>query len=195
MQIEEFGAKSCEGGVCALKAWKIDRRVDILSGKLNDAPQRNVIHVDFDSFSEEERMLFQKVDEIEEEFLRTKNEEILEKNADLILKNYEIILKRVTELYCHVVPATLGAFGNREIIEFYFNQHFLNFNIDLAECLERVRGWSENECNEFLEDLHTSGSRFYRIPRGFNEFNDADITKFKNPKMDKTKTDSNPPQS
>ena len=49
-----------------MKPWQLDRRVDDLSEKLKDTAIGSVIHLDFNSFSEAEKLVFSKVDEIEE---------------------------------------------------------------------------------------------------------------------------------
>jgi hypothetical protein len=86
-----------------LKAWQLGRKVNKLSEKIKDTTCESIIHLDFESFSEAEKLLFKKVDEVEEEYQRTGNEKLLEKNFDLILKNIEVMLWRVTQLYCSAV--------------------------------------------------------------------------------------------
>jgi hypothetical protein len=171
-----------------MKAQKLKRKVDDLSDKISDAAPGGPVHVDFESFSDAEKLLFQKVDEVEREYLRTGNNELLVKNADLILKNREVIVKRVTELYCHVVPTVLGFYGKPEIVEYFFKLHFLNFDADLAECLTHVRTWSEKDCEAFLVDLKRTGGLFFRLPRGFNEYNDRNLARLK--KSKKVRLDS-----
>ena len=119
--------------------------MDDLSEKLKDTTLGSVIHVDFDSFSEAEKLVFRKVDEIGEKYRQTGSEGVLRENADLISKNLEIIFRRVTELYCYVVPMVLGSGGSQEIVEYFFKLHFYNFEADLNECLANVRKWSEKD--------------------------------------------------
>ena len=107
MQVEKLGAESGKRGVCSLKAWQLNRRVDGLSKELTDPGSGGIVHLDFESFSEAEKLLFRKVEEIEAEFLRTGTTENLEKSTELILKNFEVIMRRVTELYCFAVPICL----------------------------------------------------------------------------------------
>ena len=130
----------------------------------------NMVHIDFDSFSEEEKRLFRKVDEIEEKYLQTGNMEPYAENLELIYKNLEVILRRVREMYCYVVPMVLGCNGTKEIVEHFFKLHFYNFEADLTECLMHVNTWSEKDRREFLSELQKNGSfLLFRIPRGFND--------------------------
>jgi hypothetical protein len=158
-----------------LKAWQLDRRVNTLSEKIKDTTSKELIHLDFDSFSEAEKLLFRKVDEIEEKYLQTGSTEHLDENFELICKNLEVIFRRVRELYCYVVPMVLGSDGSHEIVEYFFKLHFLNFEADLAECLANERSWSEKDRDDFLADIRKNGSFFFRIPRGFKEHNDKDL--------------------
>jgi hypothetical protein len=163
---------------------ELSRRVDDLSEKLKDTTAGSIIRLDFDSFSEAEKLAFSRVDEIEEKYRQTGSESILKENADLISKNLEIIFRRVTELYCYVVPMVLGSDGSHEIVEYFFKLHFYNFEADLAECLANVRKWSEKDRQDFHLDLKQHGSLFPRIPRGFTERNTVKGRKRKEEKND-----------
>jgi hypothetical protein len=174
VQVENVGAESRKRGVCSLKAWQLKRRVDGLSKELSDPGSGGIVHLDFESFPEAEKLLFHKVGEIEAEFLRTGSTENLEKRMELILKEFEVVLRRVTELYCFAVPICLGSVVDREIAEYFFKLHFYNFEADLSECLEHVRTWSDEDRAEFVADLKKNGSMLFRIPRGFGE-DDTDL--------------------
>ncbi len=152
-----------------MKTQNIAGRVDFLSEKLRDPTSGSFVHLDFNSFSEAEKQLFRKVDEVAEEFQKTGNEQLLLQNADLIIKNLEVLFNRVTDLYCYVVPQAIGCGTNQELIEYFFKQHFLNFEKDLAECMANLSRWSEKDREEFLCDLKKHGPLYYRIPRGFSQ--------------------------
>jgi hypothetical protein len=154
-----------------LKNERLFRRVESLSEKLEDKDSASMLRIDFDSFSEAEKALFRKVDEIEEKFHQTGSLEPEAENFALVYKNLEVIWRRVTELYCYVVPMVLGSDGSKEIVEYFFKLHFYNFEADLIECLMNVRKWTEKDRCEFLCDLQKSGPVFHKIPRGFNEYN------------------------
>jgi len=151
-----------------MKPWQLNNKVNNLTGRLAD-PISSGIKFDFNSFSEAEKLLFAKVDEIEEKYRQTGSEEVLVENADLIFKNMEVILRRVTELYCYAVPMVLGCDGSHEIVEYFFRLHFHNFQSDLSECLAHVRTWSEKDREEFLLDLKQNGAPFFRLPRGYSD--------------------------
>jgi hypothetical protein len=154
-----------------MKNERLFRRVDSLSEKLADKTVGSFVHIDFESFSEEEKHLFRRVDEIEEKYLQTGSMEVLAENSELIYKNLEVILRRVREMYCYVVPMVLGSDGSKDVVEYFFKLHFYNFEADLVECLKNLRGWSEKDRKEFLADLAKNGSIFFRVPRGFNGHN------------------------
>ncbi|MGA2524599.1 MAG: hypothetical protein ABSF65_10665 [Candidatus Bathyarchaeia archaeon] len=146
------------------------RRVGDISEKLKDPTANSILHLDFNSFSEAEKALFRKVQEIEEEFRKTGNENLLFENADLLLKPSEIIMTRITELYCYVIKTLLACDEKREIVDYFFKLHFYNFEIDLVECLTNVRkNWSDKDREEFLADVKRNDVHPFRIPRGFDE--------------------------
>jgi hypothetical protein len=153
-----------------MKSWKLNQKIDTLSKKLNDTTSENTVRLDFESFSEAEKLLFQKIAEIREEYQRTGNIEVLEKNANLVEKDLEVILTRVIQLFSDVVPRVLGCEGNFEVAEYFFQLHFRNFIADLGECLTQVGTWSDEDRKEFIDDLRKNGSFFFRLPRGINEY-------------------------
>ena len=165
-----------------VKNFELVKRIDNLSKKINTPNPQEIIHIDFKSFSDAERILFQKVDKIEEEFKKTGDEEILLKNAELLLKPSEVILRRITELYCYVATTVLAGGQNKEIIDYFFKLHFYNFETDLSECLSHFRTWTDKDKEEFLSDLKENGAHMFRIPRGFNEDNCKEIAALKDSK-------------
>jgi hypothetical protein len=152
-----------------VKNFELAKRIENLTNKINDPDTESIIHLDFESFSEAEKVLFRKVEEIEEEFKKTGDQEILFKNAEFLLKPSEIIFRRITELYCYVATTVLACGESREIVDHFFKLHFYNFEVDLAECLEKTRTWTDKEKEEFLQDLKRSGTHLFRFPRGFDK--------------------------
>jgi hypothetical protein len=132
--------------------------------------QSDVVRLDFDSFSEPEKQLFNKIWEIQQEYGLSPPADVVEVNKELIFKALEIVFRRVLELFLFTVPK---AFCWNEIEEWYFKLHFYNFFEDLEECLERVRKWSEKDREEFLKDMKEHGmmNKVFRIPRGLNDRN------------------------
>lgn len=149
-----------------MKSRNLDERVNALSEKLKPVPS-DVIRIDFDSFTEPEKQVFRKVWEVEQEYGSSPPADVLEANMEFIFKATEIVSWRVVELFMFVMRETLGG---DEIEDWYFKLHFCNFFEDLAECLKRVRNWSEKDRQEFLEDMKQHGglNKVFRIPRGFN---------------------------
>ena len=165
-----------------MKASDLIKRVDGLSEKFNETKPAGMVHLDFDSFSEAEKLLLQKVREIEEKYLHTGSEENLIENAKLVFKSMEIIYTRVRELYCHVTPIILRCGEDKEIVEHFFRLHFYNFESDIVECLTRVQSWTEKDREKFVRNLRKYGPLYFRIPRGFNEENNESFLDLNNSK-------------
>jgi hypothetical protein len=147
-----------------MKTWQLNKRVVNLSEKLKPVPS-DVVRLDFDSFPEPEKQLFRKVWEIQEKYGSEPPASVIEANAEFIFKASDVIGWRVLELFMFVMRELLGG---DEIEEWYFKLHFYNFFVDLKECLDRVRKWSEKDREEFLRDMKESDmlDKVFRIPRG-----------------------------
>jgi hypothetical protein len=169
-----------------LKTWSLTRKIDCLSEKLADSSHPEV-RLDVDSFCEAEKILFRRVDEIAEEYRQTGSAELLLENSDLISKNLEVFLKRVRELYCYAVPKVLGCGEADGVVEYFFRLLFINFEVDLKECLAQVRLWSEKDRAEFALDLKNNNRVFFRIPRGLNDVDDLDISEDSGNRMEEKK--------
>ena len=174
-----------------VKNFGLDKRIDNLSKKINDTNPEEIIHIDFKSFSDAERILFQKVNEIYEEFRKTGDEEILLKNAELLLKPSEVIFRRITDLYCYVATTLLAGGQNKEIVDYFFKLYFYNFETDLSECLSRLRTWTDKDKEEFLSDLKENGAHLFRIPKVYDEYNCKEIGALKDSKDLDEKRDQN----
>jgi len=164
-----------------MKSWQLDRRVGVLSEKLKPLTS-DVIRLDFDSFSEPEKELFNKIWEIQREYGLSPPADVIDANKELIFKSREIIGWRVIQLFMFVMKEFLE---QDEIEEWYFKLHFYNFFEDLKECLANVRKWSEKDREEFLLDMKENDmmNKVFRIPRGFNK-NDTPKTDKKKAKVD-----------
>jgi hypothetical protein len=152
-------------------------KVEKISEKLKDPTAGTLLHIDFDSFSEAEKALFRKVDQISQEYDRTGNYEILVENGDLIYKDIEIIHKRIKDMYCYTIPTAVAAYSaiDREIIDYFFQLHFMNFEADFFQCVKHLQTWAKRDIDAFLSDLKKIGPCFYRIPRGFNDDNSKEF--------------------
>jgi hypothetical protein len=152
-----------------MKSWQLDRRVGALSEKLKPVSS-DVVRLDFESFSEPEKQLFNKIWEIQQEYGFSPPADVIEANKELVFKASEVISWRVIQLFMFVMKELLG---EDEIEEWYFKLHFYNFFVDLKECLANVRKWSEKDRQDFLKDMkeHDTMNKVFRIPRGFNDHN------------------------
>jgi hypothetical protein len=150
-----------------LKTSQLDRRVQALSEKLR-AASSDVARLDFDSFSEPEKQLFNRIWEIQDEYGLSPPSDVVEASAELIFKAREVIGWRVIQLFMFVMKELL--WGD-EIEDWYFKLHFYNFFESLKECLANVRKWSENDREEFLRDMKESDmmDKVFRVPRDPNE--------------------------
>jgi len=127
----------------------------------------DVIRVDFDSFSEPEKRLFNRIWEIQQEYGVSPPVDVIEANKELIFKASEVIVWRVIQLFVFVMKELLV---HDEVEEWYFKLHFYNFFADLSECLANVRKWSERDREEFLRDMKENDmmNKVFRIPRSSN---------------------------
>jgi hypothetical protein len=157
-----------------LKVEPLNRKINRLEEKLADPPHSE-IKLDLDCFSEAEKILFGRVDEIAKEYRQTGSVEVLLKNSDLISKNLEVILRRVRELYCHIVPRVLGCGETDAVVEYFFWLLFFNFEADLKDCLAHLAAWSKKDREAFAQDLKDNKAVFFRIPRDLNDFSDLDL--------------------
>jgi len=163
-----------------MKSWHLDRRVGALSEKLKPVAS-DVVRLDFDSFSEAEKQLFNRIWEIQNEYGLNPPADVIEKNRELIFKASEVLGWRVIQLFIFVMKELLH---EDEIEEWFFKLHFFNFFEDLKECLANVRRWSEKDREEFLRDMkeHDAMNKVFRIP---SRINDHKIVKDKNKKKAK----------
>ena len=167
-----------------MKTSDMFNRVENLSEKLRDTTTGTLLQVDFNSLSEAEKKLFLKVDEVNEEYLRTGSDEVLADNIELIYKSIEVMYKRIAELYCYTVPRAISGVTaiDFEIVNHFFQLHFLNFEADLVECVKNLQRRNESERQNFLCDLKKNGPFFFRIPRGFNDHNNKILGEIDNSK-------------
>jgi hypothetical protein len=153
-----------------MKSWRLDRRVSALSEKLKPVSS-DVVRLDFDSFTEPEKQLFNKIWEIQKEYGLNPPADVIEKNKELIFKASEVISWRVIQLFMFVMKELLE---EDEIEEWYFKLHFYNFLEDLKECLANVGRWTEKDREEFLHDLKEACQL---LEIGFEYITDMDGTK------------------
>ena len=151
----------------------MNRHLEKLSEKLIDTTVDSHLTLNFSSLSEAEQSLFERVNEISEEYHRTGNEELLVKNNDLIRKDINIMHKRVTEMYCYTVLMTIcGLTGlDEQIVKYFFELHFLNFEADLFECVRNLQTWEKSDCQEFFNEQEGKTRKYYSIPRSYGRYN------------------------
>jgi hypothetical protein len=122
------------------------------------------IRIDFDSFTEPERQLFNRVWEIRDEYGSAPPAEVLDANRDFLLKAQQVVFVRVMELFMFVLRELLL---DGEVEEWFLNLHAYNFFEDLSECLGNLRKWPVQDREQFLRGLKENGllDRVCRIPR------------------------------
>jgi hypothetical protein len=119
-----------------LKSWQLNKKVMGLSDKLTDSAKTET-RFDYNCFSEPERKLLDKVQEIVDEYApASPPQDVIEKNADLWYKGLEIFGRRATELFVEVVPES---FCCDELETWYFKVYFYNFWLDWMDSVKEVR--------------------------------------------------------
>ena len=159
-----------------VKNYDLGKRIDNLAKKITDPESEKIIHIDFESFSEAEKTLFRKTNEIVEEFLKTGNGDIPIEDMELIVKSLETKLRRITELYCYFAKKFLTLNESKEIADYFFNLHFYNFDADLTEIMAFVHTWTNEEKEEFLSFLKKNGAKIPRIRRKYSELNCQEVS-------------------
>jgi len=151
-----------------LRFGRLEKKVGSLEEKLKPVPSEGV-RIDFDSFSDPEKLLFRRIWDIEEKYGFSPPPDVLVADMELLLKAGEIVCMRVTELFMVVLR---GFLARGEVEEWFLKLHFYNFLEDLCECVSNVRKWSVQDREEFLRDMNEKGWKdtVYRIPRGFSEY-------------------------
>jgi hypothetical protein len=155
-----------------MKNDQITKRIEEIDKKLQD-PAQKPVRIDYDSFSEAEKKLFEAVAKIQLQDPQTGNHTLIDENNAYFNKVIEVMYNRIRELYCNTIPTAIAGSTLLEldVINYYFKLHFLNFETDLYECLQNLTRWTEKDQQEFVDDLKKNGTRYFRIPRGFNDHN------------------------
>ena len=155
-----------------MKNDQIAKRIEEIDKKLQD-PAQLPVRIDYDSFSEAEKKLFEAVVKIQLQDQQTGNQTLIDENNAYFNKVIEVMYDRIRELYCNTIPTALAGFTllDFDVINYYFKLHFLNFETDLCECLQNLSRWTEKDQQEFVDDLKKNGTHYFRIPRGFNDRN------------------------
>ena len=147
-----------------MKPWHLNRRVNKLSQEITD-PVKTEAKIDFNSLSEPERQLLDKVQEIVDKYApASPPKDVIEKNADLWNKGLEIFARRALELFVDVMPASLCC---DELEEWYFKMYFYNFLFDWLESVQRLREMPKERHDELLCERRDMGllDRIFRIRR------------------------------
>lgn len=151
-----------------MKPWQLKRRVNSLSKQLAD-PVETEIKIDFNSLSEPERQLFDKVQEIVDKYAPAEPpQDVIAKYGDLWVKGLEIFLRRVTELFVDVVPAS---FCCDELGKWYFKLYFYNFWLDWMESMKELREMPKEKHDALLLERREKGllDVVFRVPRSLPE--------------------------
>jgi hypothetical protein len=147
-----------------LKPWQLNRKVGNLTRELDDSA-KSVTRIDINCLTEQERKLFDRVQEIIDKYApASPPQDFIEKNADLWYKGLEIFGKRAVELFVEVVPAS---FCCDEIEEWYFKVYFYNFWLDWLESVEQLREMPKEQREALLYERREMGmlDRVFRLHR------------------------------
>jgi hypothetical protein len=147
-----------------LKPWQLNRKVEGLSTKI-DSPAKTETCFDINCFSEPERHLLNKIQEITDRYAPAMPpKDVIEKNADLWYKGLEIFGRRATELFVEVVPDSLCC---DELEQWYFKLYFHNFWLDWMDSIKEVRKMPKEKRDELLLERREMGllDRVFRLKR------------------------------
>lgn len=147
-----------------MKPWQLNRKVKVLSTKI-DNPVQTETRFDINCFSEPERHLLNKIQEITDRYAPAMPpKDVIEKNADLWYKGLEIFGKRATDLFVEVVPDSLCC---DELEKWYFKLYFHNFLLDWMESIKEVREMPKEKRDELLLERREMGllDRVFRLKR------------------------------
>ena len=147
-----------------MKPWHLNRRVNKLSQEITD-PVKTEAKIDFNSLSEPERQLLDKVQEIVDKYApASPPKDVIEKNADLWNKGLEIFARRALELFVDVMPASLCC---DELEEWYFKMYFYNFLFDWLESVQKLREMPEERRKALLCERKDMGllDKVFRLHR------------------------------
>jgi hypothetical protein len=127
-----------------MKTSALSKRVDDLSMKIVDEPKEHIARFDDSSFTDAEKLLFRKIEELQEQYGARLNPEVLEANKDLIFKAHEILLHYAVDTFRFTL---LCFFGNPESQrdKNLFTLFFYNFLLDVRECLKEAQKHPESE--------------------------------------------------
>jgi hypothetical protein len=147
-----------------MKSWQLNRKVKGLSCKLDDSAKTET-RIDYNCFSEAERKLLDRVQEIIDKYKPgSPPDDVIEKNADLWNKGLEIFGRRAMELFVDVMPAVLCC---DELEEWYFKLYFHNFLFDWIESVKQVREMPKEKRDALILERREMGmlDRVFRLHR------------------------------
>jgi hypothetical protein len=147
-----------------LKSWQLNKKVKGLSSRINDSVKTET-RIDINCFSEPERKLLDKVQEIVDKYAPSgPPQDVIEKNSDLWYKGLEIFGRRAMELFVEVIP---DSFCCDELEEWYFKVYFYNFWLDWLESVEQLREMPKERHDALLYERREMGllDKVFRIPR------------------------------
>ena len=132
-----------------MKPSQLTKRIEELSEKLKPVPSEG-IRIDFNSFTEPERLVLLKNFELDDKYRSKWTREIILENKDLIVKGNEIVIRRVIELVESTMP---GALMLDELEAWFFKFDFHDFWRRWIECQKNLKKWSKKDREDFLRDI------------------------------------------
>jgi hypothetical protein len=153
---------------------ELNKRIENLSGKLVDEPKEHIAKFDFDSLTDAEKALFNRIEELQKEYGKPLPKQILEANKDLIFKAQEIILKYTSDTFRFTMLCFLGD-PDSKVDQLFFNVLFYKFRKKLMTCLKNIRELPQSirEDYDFMSNKATD--EFFDIKQ-----DSVDFTPYKN---------------
>ena len=138
-----------------MKTHELDARLKRISGRMETFPVEGTTKIDPNCLTERERMVIQKVGEINEKYApNLPPVDVMFENWELFSKVAQIMIERTYDLFVTVMSK---AFYGDEIEEHFFRVHFFNFMKDWIECMENVQKWTLEERDEWKRNMKETG--------------------------------------
>jgi hypothetical protein len=120
-----------------MKSFFLSKRVDELSMKLVDEPKEHIARFDADSFTEPEKLLFRRIEELQAEHGVKLPPDILEANKGIIFKAQNIIFKYCVETFRFSMHCFMDADSQRD--KNLFDLFFYSFMLETKRCLKEAQ--------------------------------------------------------
>jgi hypothetical protein len=144
---------------------EISKRVDKLTNTLTDEPKEHIARFDIESFTEPEKLLFLKIDELLAIHGNHLPPDVLEANKDLILKSHRILFRYAVETFRFAMHCFLNNPKSQRDKDI-FDTFFYSFMLEQNRCLKEAQAVkSEEEFFNLMEKYDFLGKLRYFVDK------------------------------